>query len=110
MQLHSSSLKDNCDSNLIFCVISVGEKVIKSTEAMDVKSLMMNDPIKITANSHSPLESHVTIEVQFFTNVIRLIVLSFVINSALLLGKNILENAEFPLFGEYDLEWSSFRT
>jgi hypothetical protein len=55
------------DPNLeTFCILSVGDKVLKVTEVMSSNSpSWCDEPVEIVVCLQSPLESHVTIEVKY---------------------------------------------
>lgn len=56
--------RSNLPQHAIFCVVSFGDKVIKhTTECSTTDAFTPSDPIRISVNLMSPLESHVTIEV-----------------------------------------------
>jgi hypothetical protein len=56
-------ISNNPPQHAIICVVSFGDKVIKTTECSTTNAFSPSDPIRISVNLRSPLESHVTIEV-----------------------------------------------
>jgi hypothetical protein len=80
---HGTKKSSNPPQHAIFCVISFGDKVIKLTDSSTANAFAPSDPIRISVNLRSPLESHVTIEVKVSPHSLLLMVRSSKISSDL---------------------------